>query len=78
MWFFFEPAEEFARPLQRYVKVVNPEEQEQAVARLDAMGTCQRGMFVGTPFVKTEQNRSIRVNDLSEVVVGGNGLWQAK
>ena len=33
---------------------------------------------MGGPLVETEQDRSIRINDLSEVVVGGSRLWQAK
>src|SRR6516164_8830968 len=69
MWLFFQPADEHARPWQSYVKVVDTEEQEEAVARFGVVGTCQRGMLVGAPRVKTEQDRSIRVGDLSEVVV---------
>ena len=78
MWLFFQTANERARPCQRYVKVIYPEEQQEAVARLGVMGTCQRGMLVGTPLVKTEQDRSIRVDDLPEVVVGKSRLRQAK
>ena len=48
MWLFFQPADERARPWQSYVKVVDPEEQEEAVARRGVVGTCQRGMLVGT------------------------------
>src|SRR5262249_4204774 len=78
MWLFFQPADERARPWQSYVKVVDPEEQEEAVARLGVVGTCQRGMLVGTPLVETKQDRSIRVDDLPEVVVGRSRLRQAK
>jgi hypothetical protein len=78
MWLFFQPVDERARPWQSYVKIVDPEEQEEAVARLGAVGTCQGGMIVGTPLVKTEQDRPIRVDDLPEVVVGRSRLWQAK
>ena len=35
-------------------------------------------MLVGTPLVETEQDRSIRVDDLPEVVVGGSHFRQAK
>ena len=48
MWLFFQPADERTRPWQSYVKVVDPEEQEEAVARRGVVGTCQRGMLVGT------------------------------
>ncbi len=59
MWLFFQPADERARPGQSCVKVVDPEEQEEAVARLGVVGTCQRGMLVGTPLVKTEQDKTV-------------------
>ena len=78
MWLFFQPANESACPWQSYVKVVDPEEQEEAVARLGVVGAYQRRMLVGTPLVETEQDRSIRVEDLPEVVVGRSRFWQAK
>src|SRR3982074_2141425 len=78
VWLFFQPADESARPWQSYVKVVDPEEQEEAVSRLGVVGACQRRMLVGTPLVETEQHRSIRVEDLPEVVVGRSRLRQAK
>src|SRR6516165_8747945 len=78
MWLFFQPADERARPWQSYVKVVDPEEQEEAVARLGVVGTCQRGMLVGSPLVETEQHRSIQVDDLPEVAVAGSRLRQAE
>ena len=77
MWLFFQPADERTRPWQGYLKVVDPEEQEEAVARLGVVGTCQRRMLVGTPFVEAEQYRSIRLDDLPEVVVARR-LRQAK
>ena len=61
MWLFFQPADEHACPWQSHLKVVDPEEQEEAVARRGVVGICQRGMLVGTPLVETEQDRSIRV-----------------
>jgi DNA-directed RNA polymerase subunit N (RpoN/RPB10) len=61
VWLFFQPADESARPWQSYVKVVDPEEQEEAVSRLGVVGACQRRMLVGTPLMETEQYRSIRV-----------------
>jgi uncharacterized membrane protein YvlD (DUF360 family) len=67
-----------ARPWQSALKVVDPEQQEEAVARFSVVGISQRGMFVGTPLVKTEQDRSIGVDDLPEVVVGRGRLGQAK
>src|SRR5215471_8404255 len=78
MWLFFQPTAERPRPWQSYLKVVDPEEQEEAVGGLVVVGTRQRGMLVGAPLVETEQDRSIRVDDLPEVVVGRGRLWQAK
>src|SRR5215468_10290154 len=46
VWLFFQPADESARPRQSDVKVVDPEEQEQAVSRLGVVGACQRRMLV--------------------------------
>jgi hypothetical protein len=34
VWLLFQPADESARPWQSYVKVVDPEEQEEAVSCL--------------------------------------------
>src|SRR5262249_33683680 len=78
MWLFLELIDERARRWQSCVKVVDPEEQEEAVPWLGVVGTCQRGMRVCTPRVETEQDRSIRVDDLPEVVVGRSRLRQAK
>src|SRR5262249_28371102 len=78
VWLFFQPADESARPWQSYIEVVDPEEQEQAVARLGGGGACQRWMPVGAPLVETEQYRSIRVEDLPEVVVGRSRFRLAK
>jgi hypothetical protein len=41
MWLFFQPADQRARPWQSHVKVVDPEEQEEAVARLGVVRTYQ-------------------------------------
>src|SRR4051794_38069347 len=54
MWLFFQPPDERARSWQSYVKVVDPEEQEEAVARLSVVWTRQRGMLVGAPLVQAK------------------------
>src|SRR3954470_17400429 len=41
VWLFFQPADESACPWQSQVKVVDPEEQEEAVSRLGVVGACQ-------------------------------------
>ena len=78
MRLFFQPADESACPWQGYIKVVDFEEQKEAVARLGVVGTCQRRMRVRTPLVETEQDRSIRVEDLPEVVMGRSRFWQTE
>jgi hypothetical protein len=75
---YFEPSAESACSLQRHVEIIDTEEQEEAVARLPVIGTHQRGMLMGTPLVKTEQDRSVRVEELTEVVMRGSRLRQAK
>jgi DNA-directed RNA polymerase subunit N (RpoN/RPB10) len=61
VWLFFQPADESARPWQSYVKVVDPEKQEEAVSRLGVVGACQRRMLVGTCFLNSLNPSLIRV-----------------
>jgi hypothetical protein len=75
---FLEPSDESACPWQRRVEIINTEKQEEAVARLCMIGAHQGGMLMGAPLVKAKQDRSIRVEDLTEVVMGGSRLRQAK
>jgi hypothetical protein len=76
--FFFELRHESSCPRQGRVEIVDTKEQEKTVAGLGAIGARQRGMLVGAPLVKTEQDGSIRVEDLSEVVMCGSRFLQAK
>jgi hypothetical protein len=73
-----ESSDERACSSQRHVELIDTKEQEEAIARLRVIGAQQGGMLMGTPLVKAEQDRSIRVEDLTEVVVGGSRLGQAK
>jgi hypothetical protein len=43
VWLFFQPADESAPPWQSYLKVVDPEEQEEAVSRLGVVGLVNDG-----------------------------------
>jgi hypothetical protein len=43
MWLFFQSPDERAPPWQSYVNVVDPEEQEEAVARLAWCGLVNEG-----------------------------------
>ena len=59
MWLFFQTADERPRPWQGYVKVVDPEEQEEAVARRRLVRAHQGGMLVRAPLVEAKQDGSI-------------------
>jgi hypothetical protein len=76
--FLLEPSDEGACPWQRQVEIIDTEKQEEAVARLCVIGTHQGGMLMSTPLVKAEQDRSVRVEYLTEVFMGGSRLRQAK
>lgn len=78
MGLLLQLVDERARPGQSTVEVIDPEEQEEPVARLGALGARQRGMIVGTPRVETQQDRFIRVEDLPKVVVAWSRRWHAK
>jgi hypothetical protein len=78
MGLLFELCHEGPCPLQGHVEIIDTKEQEQAVAGLGMIGAHQGGMLVGTPRVKAEQDRSIRIEDLPEVIMGGSRLRQAK
>jgi hypothetical protein len=73
-----EPSDESACSSQRDVELIDTEKQEEAITRLRVIGAHQGGMLMGTPRVKAEQDRSIRVENLTEVVMGGSRLRQAK
>src|SRR5262245_15414977 len=78
MGLLFEPADESACPRQSRVEVIDAEKQEQAVAGLRVVRARQRGMPVGLPLVEAEQDRSIRVEDLPEIVMRWSRLRQPK
>jgi len=73
-----EPSDESACPWQRHVEIIGTKKQEEAVARLRMTGAHQGGMLMSTPRVKAEQDRSIRVEDFTEVVMGRSRRRQAK
>jgi hypothetical protein len=73
-----QPIDEGACSWQRKVEIIDPEKQEEAVAWLRVIGARQGRMLMGAPTVEAEQDRSIRVQDLTEVVMGGNRQRQAK
>lgn len=64
-------------PWERHVEIIDTEEQEEPVAGLRALGARQGRVLMGAPRVKAEQDGFIRVDDLTEVVMGGSRLRQA-
>jgi hypothetical protein len=78
MWLLLEPSDERACPWQCHIEIIDAKKQEEAVAWLRVMRAHQRGMLMGTPTVEAEQDRSIRIEDLTEVFVGRSSLRQAK
>ena len=78
MRFFVQASDECPCPWQSRIEVIDAKEQEEAVAWRRGLWTCQRGMLVRAPCVQTQQHRSVRIDDLPEIVVGGSRLRQAK
>ena len=69
MGIFLEAAEQMRSP-QRHVEIVHTEKQQETVTRRSLLGAHQRWMLLDTPLMKTQQNSSIRVEDLTEMVMG--------
>jgi hypothetical protein len=59
-------------------EVIDSKEQEQAVARMSVIWARQGGMVMGTPLVKAQQDRSIRVNKLREVFMFRSRLRESE
>jgi hypothetical protein len=78
MGLLFEPGNERARPWQCHIEIIDAEKQEEAIARLRVIGAHQGGMVVCTPRVQAEQDRSIRVEDLTPVIMAWGRRRQAK
>ncbi|MDT4965670.1 MAG: hypothetical protein QOJ64_407 [Acidobacteriota bacterium] len=74
----FEPDDERACPFQCDIEIVDAEEQEEPVARCRVVRARQRRMLVCAPLMKAEQDRSIRVEDLTKVVMCGSCLGLAE
>src|SRR5713226_8615977 len=74
----FEPGNERACPFQCHIEIIDAEEQEEPVARCRVVRARQRRMLVRAPLVEAEQDSSIRIEDLTKVVMGGSCLGLAK
>src|SRR5215468_2463897 len=78
MGLLFEPTHERACPLQDRVKIIDTKKQDEAISGRRLCGTHQRRMPMGAPLVEAEQDRSIRVEDLPKVGMGGRCLRPAE
>jgi len=78
MGFFVQLGDEGAGSNKSGVVVIDAEEQEKAVAGLRCVGARQRWVVVFTPRVEAEQDGTIRVEDLTEVVVSRSCLRLAE
>ena len=78
MRLLFELRDESPCPWYGHVEIVHTEKQEQAIAGRPVIGAHQGRVAMGTPLVKAEQDRPIRVEDLPEVIMGGGRLWLTK
>src|SRR5678815_357133 len=76
--FLFEPSDESACSLRCNVEIVDAEEQEETVTRRPLIWTHQGWMLVRTPLVEAEQDGSIRIQDLTKVVMARRRLGLAK
>jgi hypothetical protein len=65
----FEAAHESAGSLQCQVEIIDAKEQEEAVARRHRLRAQQGRMLVRAPLVKAEQDGSIRIQDLTKVIM---------
>src|SRR3984893_3668037 len=74
----FEPGDERVRPFQCHIEIVDAEEQEEPVARCRIVRARQRRMLVRAPLVQTEQDSSVRIEDLTKVVMAGSCLGLAE
>jgi hypothetical protein len=76
--FLFELRDKGTGPLQCHVEIVDAEEQEQPVARWRLVWAHQGWMLVRAPLVEAEQDGSIRIQDLTKVVMARRRLGLAK
>jgi hypothetical protein len=78
MRLLFEPRDELTGPLQSQVEIIDAKEQEEPVSWGRAVRAHQGGVPVSAPFVETQQDGSVRVEELAKVVVGGRRLRLAE
>src|SRR5207237_2246911 len=78
MRLFVQPSDEPAGPLHCQVEVVDAKEQEEPVSWCRTVRTHQGRLLVGAPLVETEQDSTVRVQELAKMVVGRRRLRLAE
>jgi hypothetical protein len=73
-----EPGYESACAFQGPIEIVDAKEQEEPVAWCGVVPACQRRMIVRAPLVEAEQDSSIRIEDLTKVIMGRTCLGLAE
>jgi len=74
----FEPGDESTCPFQGHIEIVDAKEQEEPVARCRLVRAHQRRMLVRAPLVEAEQDSSIRIEELTKVIMGRSCLGLAQ
>ena len=73
-----EPGDERACPFECHIEIVDAKEQEEPVAGCRAVRARQRRMLVRASLVEAEQDSSIRIEDLTKVVMARSCLGLAE
>jgi hypothetical protein len=68
----FELSNESACPWLCHLEIINTEKQEEPVAGCGVVRARQRRMLIRGPLVEAEQHSSVRIEDLTEVGMGGS------
>ena len=78
MRLLFEPGDKRTCSFQCHIEIVDAKEQEEPVARGRLVPAHQLRMLVRAPLVEAEQDRSIRIEDLTKVGMAGSCLGLAE
>src|SRR6266496_5271150 len=78
MGLLFELGDQSACSLECHVEIIDTEEQEEPVARCRLGRAHQGGMLVRAPLVEAKQDGSIRIQDLTKVVMPRRRLGLAE
>jgi hypothetical protein len=78
MGFLFKPVDQSACPFKGHLVVVDTKKQKKSVPGFSVVRTHQRRMLVRGPLVKAQQDGSIRIENLTPVVMARSRLALAE